>query len=154
MDKSDDFLTRIEDDLQALTVRDDDLAGQEEAIRQERGGLRLRIADLSRLRDGYREYMGMHAITQVESAPMDTPPARGTIADMAYALIQQRGGRMRVADILVELTQLGKLKGSHGEYGTVFRTLARSPRFVKLGPGEFGLAPLSKALASVPPRPS
>jgi hypothetical protein len=42
---------------------------------------------------------------------------------------------MRVGDIQKELTKVGKLKGGHGDYGTLFGSLSRDYRFTKAGLG-------------------
>jgi hypothetical protein len=60
---------------------------------------------------------------------------------------------MSVDELVTELRQMGKLKGGgasgRGDYGTVYRTLARAPdRFLKQpGRGEFSVVP------SAPPLP-
>jgi hypothetical protein len=142
MTNSDEFMARLDQDLRDLATSETRLAAEEESIRARRNELRVRIADLTRLRDVYREYMGMQPVSQSDRGLFDTTemPRTGTIADMAYVALKQHGGPMRVKDVQAELTRVGKLRGAQGDYGTLFGSLARDPRFKKAGRGLFRIA--------------
>jgi O-antigen/teichoic acid export membrane protein len=85
------------------------------------------------------------------AAPMGTSTAtsipEGTIADVAYSILSQHGGRMSVGNLVTELRRMGKLKSDGGasrraDYRTVYQALQRAPdRFIKQpGRGGFSLA--------------
>lgn len=137
----DEFVTRIEADLRGMATQDADLAAEEEVIRSKRSELRSRLAELTRLRDVYRSYMGIQSGKQPDKGLFDAEtPRAGTIADLAFVTVQQHGGQMKVRAIQDELTRIGKLKGGPGDYGTLFGSLSRDRRFMKASRGVFQIA--------------
>jgi hypothetical protein len=129
------------------------LQEQEDAIKRQRSELRSRSAELTKSLNVYKELMGIEvstpaaAVAQSPVATIQPSPGngQGTIADMAYHVIAERGGTMSTNDIVAELQARGKLKGGgetgRGDYGTVYRTLLRDGRFIRSDRGVFSLAP-------------
>jgi hypothetical protein len=119
----DAFLAKIDAEMRDLSKEDRQLETQEDEVRRRRNELKSRLTDLSRARDVYAEMMGLKARPTrglfdsgaSEVAPEIQVPVRGTVADLSYEIMAARGGRMRVRDVLDELTRIGKLKGGHGD---------------------------------------
>ena len=142
--QQDPFLERVSQERAGLLEEEARLAEEEESIRRRRAELRPRISDLERALQVYRDVMGLPA-----REPTDIPSGSGdsegkSIADQALAVMQGRGGRMRVADLVEELAarrSQGLAGQAKSEYATVYRTLSRDRRFAKVGPGEFRAGP-------------
>ncbi|MGB5932970.1 MAG: hypothetical protein WBH57_07880 [Anaerolineae bacterium] len=70
-----------------------------------------------------------------------------TVAESCFEIISQKGGRAKVTEIIDILIAAGKLKRDRRiAYGTVVKSMERDERFVKVGPGEYGLAETEEAL--------
>ncbi len=155
MEGAQEFLARVGDDLTKMVDEEKSLAAEEESIRQRRGELRARINKLIHLRDDYQDYLGIHVSAAMDDALL--VPGKlaygpmGTIAEMAYRAIVQHGGEMRMPDILTELTRLGRLNGSHSDYGTTYRALIRDTRVRRAAPGVFRLVVPSDGEAAAEP---
>src|SRR6266498_4257130 len=109
MDDVTDILSRIESDLRQRSGEDDELARDEDKIKQRRAELRSEIGELQHLLDGLRKYAG---IKITEPTISHVIPNVGTIAELAYAIVTANGGRMSVKRIIEELRLVGKLKGT------------------------------------------
>ena len=152
---ADEFLARVADELADLIAREERLAAEEESCRQQRVEFRARITKLRRLRDEYRDYLGIHLSPAMDDALLVPGELAygpmGTVADLAYRAIVRHGGQMRITDVLTELTRLGRLNGSHSDYGTVYRALSRDARLERVAPGVFRLvAPVDGHAAAEP----
>jgi len=154
MATNDEFMERVTAEIRTLDARGRELAVKEAEIRLELAEIRTRLADLSRLAAVYSDFMGLTKAVELDIAGLfpeeePTPPkslngAEGTVADLSASIISAHGGRMKVADLVAELTRMGKMPGGKYDYGSVFGALKRNPkRFVKVGPGEFANAPAS-----------
>jgi hypothetical protein len=146
MPTKDEFTTRAERELKRLAIHEAELEREAEALRLRRVDVQQRILRLNISLAMYRDVMNQQATpeqTERERERAPLPPElrpKATIADMAASIMSAHGGTMRVRDVLTELTQAGKLRGSHGDYGTVYGTLQRDPRFEWAAKGEFRLA--------------
>ena len=165
MTSIEDFLAGLDRDLADLAREDADLATEEDRIRHRRSELKTQATDLSRTREVIATRIGVSTGRRPETGLFDDRtdirtnggvvevkrPSRGaggTVAELAYQEMVAQGGRMRVADLVRYLASIGKVKGNHGDYGTVHGTLTRDPRFIQVAKGEFAL------VASAPERPT
>jgi len=139
------------DEIKTLEARDTELASTEEEIRRERAEVRSRVNELNRALSIYRSVMGLPNASKPPAASELFPQASmsftvgaqatRTIADIAEDYMAEHGGRAKVTDIVRELVRLKRLKGKHGDYGTVYGTLKRNERrFIWVGEGEFAVA--------------
>ena len=129
-----------------------DLARQHQSLRAQQGGIERKIAeieqrlkDLDRAEVVYRDVMGLEKEKAAPTAELFEGVPMGTIADMAYAILQRHDKPMKVAELTKVLENMGKLDRSkdasgRGNYGTVYGTITRDARFVKTAQGEFGLS--------------
>jgi hypothetical protein len=157
---TDELIQRVDQELQDLAAEDGTLASQEEDVRRRRNEIRGRMAYLTNGLEFVRNIMERQVgatpeagFFEASAVPTRTMTGTQTVADLSAEMMKQRGGTMKVRDILVELVKLGKLKGAKADYGTVFGTLSRNPaRFRRVSPGEFELA-IPREVASVATRP-
>ena len=112
--------------LTELERQDELLAEDLQATREVRRQLARRIralrASLSMLREGGKGYTA-----QLQAS---------TMAD-AIALLLQHHGAMRAREMTAALQDAGKLLPTDAAYASLFKTLARDPRFEKV-PGRRG----------------
>src|SRR3989304_4899074 len=108
MSEQDDFVRRVETQLRDISRREAKLAEQEDALKKQRAELRSRAAELSRTLAVYRQVMGTGTAVVAETAP------EGTIADVAYSILQDHGGTMKTNEIVGEVRGLGEPKGRGG----------------------------------------
>lgn len=111
---------------------------REEASQKEEECLRD-ISEMDMAIAVFRRAVGLHA---------DVPPTdeldvlryrNQTVAQSAYDITRNAGGRARVTDITKTLVRAGKLKDSRVGYATVTKTLDRDQRFRKAGRGEYAI---------------
>lgn len=135
----DDFLARADEQLTRLKVDKARLLEQEADLRRRRQEVEREIDDLEASLDVYRRVMGVRPSPTRPATPTAEPEG-GTIAEIAQALMAERGGSIRVADLVSELP---RLRGDRSvpAYATVYSLLSRDKRFVKAGPGEFRIVP-------------
>lgn len=108
-----------------------------------------RIAKLVVARDAIREIAGE---AKRPSASGQHPagrgrvstkkPRTGTVGALAFEIVRQHGGPMKVADIVKMLQAMGKsfkTINPRSNYGTVYGTLAADVRFVRVGEGAFDI---------------
>jgi len=70
-----------------------------------------------------------------------------TVAQSCYEIISEKGGRAKVTEIIDILIGAGKLKDDRRiAYGTAVKSMERDERFVKVGPGEYGVTETEEAL--------
>jgi hypothetical protein len=146
MSEPDAFVKKVEAELREIGRREMKLSEQEDTIKRQRVELRGRSVELTRTLNVYKQVMGVGtAAEQPAPSTAETPNVDGTIADVAASLLATHGGPMTTNQIVGKLQQVGKLKGGgasgRGDYGTVYRTLLRDPRFVRVDKGIFGLVP-------------
>lgn len=142
----DALLSQFDREIADLTARDNALSEQESLIKQERDVLKLKMAQISQLREGLLAWAGRNESRDSQAISLFSGEAssvpEGTIAEMAYAILRQHGGRMKVQAILEELIKIGKLKGGRGDYGTLYGTLSRDTRrFRRMDKGVFAVVP-------------
>lgn len=128
---TDAFIQKANDEMARLVQRETELAVREAELRRERAALKPRIDALQKSIHMYREVMGLPGEGPTVADEAESGPD-STIADRAYQTMRSRGGRMRVADIAIELGV---------EYATAYSSLIRDARFLKGDPGEFVLGP-------------
>lgn len=64
-----------------------------------------------------------------------------TVAQSCFEIVEAKGGRAKVTDIIDILIAAGKLKDDRRiAYGTAVKSMERDERFTKVGRGEYGLA--------------
>jgi hypothetical protein len=135
---TDAFLGRASEQLNRLKVDKARLLDQEADLRRRRQEIEHEIDDLEASLDVYRRVMGVRRERQADTAP---PESEGkSIAEIAEALMVERGGSIRVADLVSELPRLRGID-SVPAYATVYTALNRNKRFAKAGPGEFRIQP-------------
>ena len=116
-----DPLGALEAQLRALRRQDDrlveSLGDTREARRRLAGQIRALEATLSVVRSG----------GGTDRAELQA----GTIGDAVETLLR-RDGSLRVIELTAQLQDVGKLLRTDSAYATVFKTLARDPRFRKV----------------------
>ena len=114
-------------------------ARREEAARNEEQCLR-EIAEMELAVAVFRRAFGLEA---------GAPPTEDlnvlryrsqTVANSAFDIMRENGGRARVVDITKILVRAGKIKASRSAYSTVTKTLDRDDRFEKVSAGTFKIA--------------
>lgn len=142
--QQDDFLARADEQLTRLKVDKSRLLEQEADLRRRRQEIEREIDDLEASLDVYRRVMGVRPSPTHPATPTAEPEG-GTIAEIAQALMAERGGGIRVADLVSELPR-HRGDRSVPAYATVYSVLNRDKRFVKAGPGEFRIVPADESV--------
>jgi len=122
----------------ALAVRwgekKQEAARQEEAVLKEIGELELALSVLRRVlgKPTPDELFGGLDMMRFRSQ---------TVAQSCFEIIEGKGGRAKVTEIIDILIAAGKLKDDRRiAYGTVVKSMERDERFRKVGKGQYGLA--------------
>jgi hypothetical protein len=122
----------------ALAVRWRDK--KEEAGREEEAALR-EVAELELALNVLRRVVGKPTPDE-QFGGLDLMRFRNqTVAQSCLEILEARGGRAKVTDIIDILIAAGKLKDDRRiAYGTAVKSMERDERFTKVGRGEYGLA--------------
>lgn len=136
---NDDFLTLVKRRLTDLQRQDSDLAAQEEGVRRKRAVVQNEINKLQFSAETYRHLMGIADEATPEQGLFGPDEAAGSVAEMAADIMYRNGGQAALLEIRDELARLGKVRPGQRGYGTVYASLSRGNRFVKVGPGVYGL---------------
>lgn len=138
---SGDFISRAFEATKGLKL---DLAALDTIIadaEESRSRIRQQIALYDQALAVYRQVMDLPR-TPEEQLPL-IGGLSGTIADMAAQVIEAKGGRVTVRELVDILTAAGKFRNPEKDrqnYGTVYGTLQRDDRFSKVPKkGEFFL---------------
>lgn len=145
MHEFDDSIEAIEEAIRnqiaekrALAVRwgekSQDAGRQEEAVLEEVGELELALSVLRRV-------LGKPTPDDLFGG-LDMMRFRSqTVAQSCFEIIQAKGGRAKVTEIIDILIAAGKLKDDRRiAYGTAVKSMERDERFRKVGRGEYGFA--------------
>ena len=135
----DAFLERGGEQLASLKADEALLLEKEDELRHRRQEVHRAIEELEGSLEVYTRVMGLRTERKRTPAPSDEIEG-GSIADVANALMLERGGSMRVADLVQELA-IRRGEGSVPAYATIYTSLNRDKRFAKAGPGEFRIQP-------------
>lgn len=115
-------------------------AQREHTLRDEIGELELALKVLRRV-------VGKPSAEEAYSALDMMRFSTQTVAESCYEIIRDKGGRAKVTEIIDILIAAYKLKDDRRiAYGTAVKSMERDERFVKVGPGEYGLAETQEAL--------
>ncbi len=127
-------VARRQKDLEYWQKVKEDAAHEEDAVLRDIGEMELALNVLRRV-------VGKPAMQEAFPGVDILRFRTQTVAESASEVMEQRGGRAKVGEIIDVLMQAGKLKPNRRiAYSTVLKILDRNKRFVKLGPGTFGLA--------------
>ena len=138
---NDDFLRRVSEATKALKKDLEDLDNIVREADESRARIRQQLALYDQSLAVYRQVMDLPR-TPEEQLPL-IGGLSGTIADMCAQIMEARGGSVTVRELVNLLTAAGKFRSPEKDrhnYGTVFGTLQRDERFLKVPKkGEFYL---------------
>lgn len=141
---ADDFVQRVAELVRGLKKEIADLEGLISEAEGHRGRIRDQLALYEQALAVYRQVMDLPR-TPEEQLPL-VGGLRGTIADMSEQIIEARGEPVTVRDLVNVLRAAGKFRNpdkDRANYGTVYGTLQRDERFIKVrGKGQFYLVRL------------
>ena len=104
-------------------------------IQQQIAQVDAQIAELQAVRRWLEQQSSNGVAPRKRRGPR--PAGKVTIADAAEKILKKTGTPMTTSDLLARVRSAGAACGSSE---TLYKTLARSPRFKKTGRGEWGLA--------------
>lgn len=142
--EDDGFITRVREHKASLVRENRALSAQLQGIQRKLETNILEIEGYEAALGIYLEEMGIGAAEAEETPPVglfeDVP--QGSVAEMAYQVIKQSGGPMKVAEVAAALAQLGKLTVGQRKqnYRQVYSSVFRDGRFKKAGSGWFEIA--------------
>ena len=127
-------VARRQKDLEYWQKMKEDAAREEDAVLQDIGEMELALNVLRRV-------VGKPAMHEAFPGIDILRFRTQTVAESALEMMESQDGRAKVREITDALMRAGKLKPNRRiAYSTVLKILDRDDRFVRIGPGTYGLA--------------